>query len=55
MATIVAADEVGNLKEWLMALMKIEDALGGDTAEDLEYPLDRIAKMLNEADVHLVK
>ena len=49
MATIVSADEVGNLKEWIVALQKIEEGMGGNEAEDLEYPLDKIAKMLNDS------
>lgn len=46
---LVRAEEISSLKDWIMALQKVEEALGGESAEDLEYPLDKIAKMLNES------
>lgn len=47
-AILVSADEVSNLRDWISALQKVEEALGGNETAD-EFPLDKIAKMLNDA------
>ena len=49
MGALVAADEVSHLKEWILALQKVEDGLGEHQSTDMDFPLDKIAKMLNEA------
>jgi len=48
MSKFVLANQVTNMNNWLTALAKVEEGLGGDSAEDIDYPLDKIAKMLNE-------